>query len=219
MNKGRAQSLMTLAGAVGTAWMLGCMNPTDSAKNDDSLAMSQAGSADAGGGVGKTTICHIPPGNPANAHTITVGNPAVRAHLAHGDKIGSCPDVVGKKPKCSDEVAEGASHHGMSPDRAGAKVAVCHIPPGNPANMHTIVIGAAAVRAHLAHGDKLGACEGETAPVAVSTDCGSSTNHGNGGNPHDGNDSGNGTGTGTGEGGNDSGGSGGGSGTDTTLNY
>jgi sRNA-binding protein len=28
----------------------------------------------------KVTICHIPPGNPANAHTITVGSPAVPAH-------------------------------------------------------------------------------------------------------------------------------------------
>ena len=33
----------------------------------------------------KTTICHIPPGNPANAHTMCVGNAAVPAHLAHGD--------------------------------------------------------------------------------------------------------------------------------------
>jgi hypothetical protein len=36
------------------------------------------------------TLCHLPPGNPANAHTITVGAPAVRAHLAHGDTIGAC---------------------------------------------------------------------------------------------------------------------------------
>jgi len=38
----------------------------------------------------KTTICHIPPGNPGKAHTITVGNPAVPAHLAHGDVLESC---------------------------------------------------------------------------------------------------------------------------------
>ena len=36
------------------------------------------------------TICHIPPGNPANAHTITVGEPAVKAHLRHGDTLGAC---------------------------------------------------------------------------------------------------------------------------------
>lgn len=38
----------------------------------------------------KTTICHVPPGNPANEHTICVGNSAVPAHLAHGDRLGSC---------------------------------------------------------------------------------------------------------------------------------
>ena len=38
----------------------------------------------------KTTVCHIPPGNPANAHTICVGNAAVPAHLDHGDFLGTC---------------------------------------------------------------------------------------------------------------------------------
>ena len=48
----------------------------------------------------KTTVCHIPPGNPANAHTICVGNPAVPAHLAHGDHLGEC---VGMCPPPSGE--------------------------------------------------------------------------------------------------------------------
>jgi hypothetical protein len=38
------------------------------------------------------------------------------------------------------------------------KVAVCHKPPGNPSNKHTIFIDASAVPAHLAHGDSLGFC-------------------------------------------------------------
>lgn len=40
----------------------------------------------------KTTLCHVPPGNPANAHTICVGNAAVPAHLEHhsGDFVGTC---------------------------------------------------------------------------------------------------------------------------------
>lgn len=36
------------------------------------------------------TICHIPPENPSNAHTITVPVNAVAAHLAHGDFAGPC---------------------------------------------------------------------------------------------------------------------------------
>jgi len=37
----------------------------------------------------KTTICHIPPGNPANAHTLCIGTPAVKHHLKnHGDTSG-----------------------------------------------------------------------------------------------------------------------------------
>jgi len=38
-----------------------------------------------------TTICHVPPGNPGNAHTISIGIPAVRAHFAnHNDTSGPC---------------------------------------------------------------------------------------------------------------------------------
>ncbi|HEY7409913.1 MAG TPA: hypothetical protein VII13_04175 [Vicinamibacteria bacterium] len=43
-------------------------------------------------GVEKVTICHVPPGNPENAHTITVGSPAVPAHMAHGDSEGACTE-------------------------------------------------------------------------------------------------------------------------------
>ena len=39
---------------------------------------------------GKVDICHIPPGNPANAHTINVSVNAVPAHLDHGDTVGPC---------------------------------------------------------------------------------------------------------------------------------
>jgi len=38
------------------------------------------------------------------------------------------------------------------------KVRVCHMPPGNPSNMHEICISPNAVQAHLDHGDNLGAC-------------------------------------------------------------
>lgn len=48
----------------------------------------------------KVLVCHVPPGNPANRHTICIGKPALQAHLrlhiAHSDPnvrdtIGPCP--------------------------------------------------------------------------------------------------------------------------------
>jgi len=48
------------------------------------------------------------------------------------------------------------------------KVSVCHIPPGNSAGKHTIVINKAALSAHLAHGDMPGACNGGTATTTSS---------------------------------------------------
>lgn len=38
----------------------------------------------------KVDVCHIPPGNPDNAHTITISERAVEAHLDHGDQVGEC---------------------------------------------------------------------------------------------------------------------------------
>jgi hypothetical protein len=60
---------------------------------DPASSDGQGDAADAPGnpaGIGKITICHIPPGNPANAHTITVGLPALKAHTKHGDTLGAC---------------------------------------------------------------------------------------------------------------------------------
>ncbi len=40
-------------------------------------------------------VCHAPPGNPANARTITVRGAALAAHLAHGDVEGACGEQQG----------------------------------------------------------------------------------------------------------------------------
>ena len=40
----------------------------------------------------KVKICHIPPGNPENAHTIDIDSSSVEEHLAHGDYEGECDD-------------------------------------------------------------------------------------------------------------------------------
>jgi hypothetical protein len=43
------------------------------------------------GNTKKTTICHVPPGNPDNAHTLCIGNAAVKHHLKnHPDYLGPC---------------------------------------------------------------------------------------------------------------------------------
>jgi hypothetical protein len=50
---------------------------------------------------GVVCICHHPPGNPDNAHTICVGANAVRAHLKHGDTLGPCPVPCDSADDCS----------------------------------------------------------------------------------------------------------------------
>ena len=47
---------------------------------------------------------------------------------------------------------------GVTVVQAGSKVQICHIPPGNPANYHTITISEKALNAHLGHGDLAGGC-------------------------------------------------------------
>jgi len=42
----------------------------------------------------KVDVCHIPPGNPANAHTITISENALDTHLDHGDHLGACDPAV-----------------------------------------------------------------------------------------------------------------------------
>jgi hypothetical protein len=44
------------------------------------------------------------------------------------------------------------------PEPVGSKITICHRPPGNPGNAHTISVGVAAWPAHQAHGDTEGAC-------------------------------------------------------------
>lgn len=40
---------------------------------------------------GKVEVCHVPPGDPGNAHTISISPAALDAHRAHGDTSGRCP--------------------------------------------------------------------------------------------------------------------------------
>ncbi len=51
-------------------------------------------------GKNKVQVCHFPPGNPGNFHTISISENALSAHLGHGDVAGSCFDCpcVGEYP-------------------------------------------------------------------------------------------------------------------------
>jgi LPXTG-motif cell wall-anchored protein len=49
-----------------------------------------AAPAAAGSKDDKVVVCHVPPGNPNNAHNIVISVNALPAHLAHGDTEGPC---------------------------------------------------------------------------------------------------------------------------------
>lgn len=65
----------------------------------------------------KVVICHIPPGNPGNAHTISVSPNAVPAHLAHGDTLGPCPNGPRSRGRATTRAAMTAT--GLSPSFTG----------------------------------------------------------------------------------------------------
>ncbi len=78
--------------ALGAAVALGALVGIEGVGDENALtAKKQYGN--------KVTICHRPPGNPGNAHTIRVGEPAARAHLRNhpGDTPGPCPQPRPRK--------------------------------------------------------------------------------------------------------------------------
>jgi hypothetical protein len=105
MSISRTMSIVITLGLVGCAG--GSQTSVEEAAAEIAVAVQITAAADASGpqvctagapdpracdpaDAKKTTVCHIPPGNPANEHTICIGNAAVPAHLAHGDHLGSC---------------------------------------------------------------------------------------------------------------------------------
>ena len=80
---------------------------------------------------GRVTICHRTKSRKNPFRTIRVARSAVRAHLRHGDKRGSC---------------------------ANARFAVCHkAKRGKKATVR--VKGLTKLKRHVRHGDKIGACK------------------------------------------------------------
>ena len=56
----------------------------------------------------KINVCHIPPGNSDNAHTINISVNAWKAHMAHGDSWGEC------KPDQTDDTDESTDGEGRN---------------------------------------------------------------------------------------------------------
>jgi len=83
---------LVAAGSVAFLMLVGCA--ADDVGSDQSAAFTGTAAECQASGK-KTLVCHIPPGNPENAHNICIGNPAVPAHLAHGDHVGSCAGAGG----------------------------------------------------------------------------------------------------------------------------
>jgi len=94
MHKRIFSSTLIFSGIIGAFLLVGCLSPdVTSNENSDASTLRTNGSNSDTVTSDKVVVCHIPPGNPANAHTITVGASAVRAHLAHGDALGACKET------------------------------------------------------------------------------------------------------------------------------
>lgn len=61
----------------------------DDESDSDSDELEAENEFDEAGGQPKVTICHNASKN--NPHSITIAQPALKAHLAHGDTPGPCP--------------------------------------------------------------------------------------------------------------------------------
>lgn len=91
-------------------------------------------------GADKVLVCHKPNGN--NPHEITIAEPALQAHLGHGDTEGSCDDGNG----------DGNGDQGAAPAPAtGNRVTVCH-------KGREMTLPGPAAQAHQNHGDTVGSC-------------------------------------------------------------
>jgi hypothetical protein len=91
MKKGLHPTRLILAAAGGITLLAGCIPSVTSTEGGNAARSAASAAPSDSMGVPKVAVCHIPPGNPANMHTIIVGEPAVKAHLAHGDTLGACP--------------------------------------------------------------------------------------------------------------------------------
>jgi hypothetical protein len=85
-------SIALISGLFVCAQTIGCTQATDDDLATEEAALKDPATGEPTCGGKKVLVCHIPPGNPANAHEICIGAPAVPHHVSnHGDPIGKCP--------------------------------------------------------------------------------------------------------------------------------
>ena len=85
--------LFTLTCCLGLAGIAACAEDDDSMylTGTEEFAIRNANGQLVCPSPEKVLLCHIPPGNPDNAHSICVSTHAVAPHQAHhGDPIGVC---------------------------------------------------------------------------------------------------------------------------------
>ena len=94
-----------------------------------------------------------------------------------GDDCDLCPggddtiDANGDgEPDCAVFPGMGFIPDSWKCGKKGKKVYLCHIPPGNPANYHTICVSPSAIPSHLRDGDYLGPCDAVTCIPAIGAD-------------------------------------------------
>ena len=68
----------------------------------------------------RVLVCHIPPGNPSNAHAMSLPDSAVHAHLAHGDTFGRCDNGPVRGPR-RDDGARTRGTEGQTQGGAGSE--------------------------------------------------------------------------------------------------
>lgn len=135
------------------------------------------------GSTGDLGACGFPPSSPGFVpggkpdpcqSAICGNNSAATNDLMPEECDGTDDEACGEKGKCDDdctcednECPEDEGSKACTPEQeAGHKVTICHIPPGNPDNRHTICIDEHALSAHQTHhGDTFGACEDECSPA------------------------------------------------------
>jgi hypothetical protein len=95
----------------------------------------------------------VPEGGPADDGDLCTENDTCVDGAPSGTPV-QCPEGQSCDPASGECVAD------YDPcECVNGRVTLCHVPQGNPANAHTIIVGCAARDKHLAHGDTCGPCE------------------------------------------------------------